>query len=178
MLVKAWRFITIILASLSMAMAFCHLLEMPPRLGWDASLWVGATVTGNVFRLFGTVGAVIETGAWIAAVVLAFLLRRHGPTAFRLTVAGAVLFVSAFVAWWVFVFPVNTEIANWTVETVPADWTEWRAQWEYAHAARAVLQLLGLGALVLSVVVETPSEDRLRDRASWSGHRAPVDRAG
>jgi hypothetical protein len=64
MLMKTWPLITIILASLSMGMAFCHLLEMPPRLSWDASLWVETTVTGNVFRLFGTIGAAIETGAW------------------------------------------------------------------------------------------------------------------
>ena len=49
MLVKAWRFAAVMLAALTMALAFCHLMEMPPRLGWDASLWVGSTVRGGVF---------------------------------------------------------------------------------------------------------------------------------
>jgi hypothetical protein len=31
-----------------------------------------------------------------------------------------------------------------------------RNQWEYTHAARAVLQVIALGALVLSIIVETP----------------------
>ena len=31
-----------------------------------------------------------------------------------------------------------------------------RDQWECAHAARAVLQIVALGALVFSVLMETP----------------------
>jgi hypothetical protein len=31
-----------------------------------------------------------------------------------------------------------------------------RARWEYGHAAGFVVQLLGLAALIASVVVETP----------------------
>jgi len=60
----------------------------------------------------------------------------------------------------VFVSPVNEEMANWTVETVPADWTAWRSQWESGHAARALLLIAGLSALVVSVIVETPRQDR------------------
>jgi Domain of unknown function (DUF1772) len=166
MLLQAWRFITIMLASLSMAMAFCHLLEMPPRLGWDASLWVGTTVTGNVFGLFGTVGAAIETLAWVAAVVLAYLVRQRAVITRWLTLSGAALYVLAFAAWWAFVFPVNREIATWTPGTQPQDWSAWRAQWEYAHAARAVLQIAGLAALVLSVLVEVPTNDQLARTSS------------
>jgi hypothetical protein len=158
MLVKTWRFGALILASLSMALAFCHLLEMRPRLAWDAPLWIAATVTGNQFRLFGSVGAAIETLAWIGAVVLAVLVRHRQPASFRLTITGAALLVLAFLVWWAFVFPVNVEMTGWTPQQFASDWTAWRAQWEYAHAVRAVLLILGLSALLLSVVVETPEE--------------------
>jgi anthrone oxygenase-like protein len=167
MLVKTWRFCALILAALSMAMAFCHLLEMPSRLAWDAPLWIANTVTGNVFRLFGSVGAAIETLAWIAAMALAILIRHRQPTSFRLTVAGAALLVLAFVVWWAFVFPVNVEMASWTPQQFPSDWAAWGAQWEYAHAARAVLLIGGLSALVLSVVVETPVEPVPARRPDW-----------
>jgi Anthrone oxygenase len=158
MLVKTWRFCVLILASLSMAMAYCHLLEMQPRMTWDAQLWIAVTVTGNVFRHFGGIGAVIETLAWIAAVVLAVLIRHSQPTSFRLTVAGAVLLMLAFVVWWAFVFPANLEMARWTPQQFPSDWAAWRAQWEYGHAARAILLIGGFIALMLSVVVETPED--------------------
>ncbi|WP_156917642.1 hypothetical protein [Salinarimonas rosea] len=149
---------TILLASLSMGMAFCHLLEMPARFGWDAELWVGTTVVGEVFALFGTVGAAIETGAWIAAVALALMVRNRSGATFITSAAGAAFLVAAFVAWWAFVFPVNAEMSGWTVASLPENWEAWRAQWEYAHAGRAVLLLAGLGGLVLSVVLETPRE--------------------
>jgi hypothetical protein len=35
---------------------------------------------------------------------------------------------------------------------LPANWQELRAQWEYSHAARAILYVLALGALTLSVL--------------------------
>ena len=63
-----------------------------------------------------------------------------------------------------FIAPVNAKIATWTPGTIPADWTWRRSQWEYTHAVRAILEILGLSALVLSILVETPSQ-RPRRRA-------------
>lgn len=42
------------------------------------------------------------------------------------------------------------------VYTLPANWMTRRDQWECAHAARAVLQIVALAALVFSVLMETP----------------------
>ena len=81
---------------------------------------------------------------------------------FRLTGADAALFALALATWSSVVFPVNTEMATWPSDGVPADWSAWRARWEYGHAARAVLQIGGLASLLLSVIIETPSEERLR----------------
>ncbi len=58
----------------------------------------------------------------------------------------------------------NREIFQWTPQSVPADWTRVRNQREYSHIARFVLQLIGFGAFLLSALVETPAEDRLRNR--------------
>jgi hypothetical protein len=43
-------------------------------------------------------------------------------------------------------------------ESVPAVWMRLRTRWEYGHVAGFVVQLVGLCALVLSVLVETPKE--------------------
>ncbi|MGE0821230.1 MAG: hypothetical protein AB7G75_10315 [Candidatus Binatia bacterium] len=154
MFLTSWRFLTIMLTALTTGMAFCHLLEMPARLTWNATLWVTTTVPGGLYRLFGTVGAVIDVGSWLTAVILVVLVR-HRPAAFRWTLAGAGLLVTAHILWWLFVFPVNTEIATWTIESVPANWEQWRAQWEYTHAIRAILQILGVAALLWSALLET-----------------------
>jgi hypothetical protein len=137
--------------ALSMGMALCHLLEMPAKMMYDGALWL--TLLQTLDGTFGTIGAFIEVSAVVTAVVLAFLVRRHRP-AFGWTLGGALCLVAAHVAWWVWVAPVNATMAPLTPETLPADWMRLRDQWEYTHAARAVLQIVALGALVCSLLVE------------------------
>lgn len=152
---KTWRLITIMFTALSMGMALCHLLEMPAKMTYDGALWLRLLQT--LYGAFGTIGAFIEVGAVITAVVLAILVRRRRP-AFGWTLLGALCLVAAHLAWWVWVAPVNATMAPLTPETLPADWMRLRDQWEYTHAARAVLQIIALGALVLSILVETPTD--------------------
>lgn len=152
---RTWRFITILIASLSMAMAFCHLLEMPTRMSFDGRLWL---TTQALYRLFGPpLGAIIEGGAVMTTIILSFLVRQRRP-AFWWTLIGTVSIVVAHVIWWMFINPVNAEVSTWAPDAIPADWMRYRSQWEYTHAARAVLQIIGLSALVISVLVETPRE--------------------
>ena len=83
-------------------------------------------------------------------------MREHGRPGFGLALAAAVLFAASFVLWWVLVYPVNVELAKWVNGPVPADWTKYRAQWEWGHATIAVVELLGFAALVWSVLADTP----------------------
>ncbi len=48
MLVRNWRFVTIMLAALTMGMALCHLLEMPAKMTYDGALWLTLLLTGRV----------------------------------------------------------------------------------------------------------------------------------
>jgi uncharacterized membrane protein len=134
-----------------------HLLELPQRMQFDQQLWVRVTVIENVYKLFGSVGAVFEVTAILTAIVLAFLVRKHGST-FYWTLGGAILLVLAFVSWIMFVLPMNAEFAQWGTNPIPADWTRYRDQWEYAHAVNALIKIVGLSLLVISVLVETPKK--------------------
>jgi len=69
-----------------MGMALCHLLEMPAKIAYDGALWL--TLLQTLYRTFGTIGAFIEVGAVVTAVVLVFLVRRRWP-AFGSTLGGA-----------------------------------------------------------------------------------------
>jgi hypothetical protein len=153
--IQTWRFITLMLASLSLSPSMAHLLEMPQRMKFDQQLWVQVTVFENVYRLFGSVGAVFEVGAILAAIVLTTLVRKH-CSGFYWTLAGTLLLVLALVSWILFVAPMNAEFAQWLTNPVPVNWTRYRDQWEYAHAINAVIKLLALSLLVLSVLIEVP----------------------
>jgi hypothetical protein len=43
-------------------------------------------------------------------------------------------------------------------ETVPALWMQLRERWEYGHATGFVVTLVGISLLVISILVDTPSE--------------------
>ncbi len=155
--IRSWRFITLMLASFSLSLSMTHLLELPQRMQFDQQLWVRVTVVENVYKLFGTVGAVFEITAILTAIVLAFLVRKHGST-FYWTLGGAIVLVLAFVSWIMFVAPMNAEFAKWLTNPVPVDWTRYRDQWEYAHAVNAFIKIMGLSLLAISVIVETPKK--------------------
>ena len=154
MLIRAWRWLTIMLTALSLVPALAHLLEMPAKMTYDGTLWL--RLQQSLYGAFGTFGGAFEVGAVITTIVLVILVRDRRP-AFGWTLLGAVCVVAAHVAFWIWLAPVNATIAATAPGTLPADWMGLRSQWEYTHAARAVLQIIALGALVFSVVGETPA---------------------
>jgi hypothetical protein len=155
MLLKTWRFITLILTALLMGMTFCHVLEFPAKMQYAATLYL--TLHRTLYVAFGppNVGVFIEAGAILATVVLVFLVHQRRP-AFWLTLLGAVSLAAGLVVYFVFVEPANVAMKSMALDTPPADWTQWRVQWEYGHAAHFVSHIIGFSALVLSVVLEAP----------------------
>jgi Domain of unknown function (DUF1772) len=161
MFLKTWRLITIIFAALTMGTAYCHVLELPAKMGYDGSLYT--MINQSLYWGFGHIGGFIEGATvFLAAPILSFLVRKQQP-AFQWTLAGTICLALAFVVFLVFTEPMNREIFQWTSQSGPADWTQVRNQWEYSHATRFVLQLIGLGALLISILVEIPIE-HFRDR--------------
>jgi hypothetical protein len=117
---NAWRFITLVLAALAIGAPLAHVLEMPVRRTYDPALYV--TVTHTLYRYFGIVGAMIEVGAVVGAVVWAAGLgrsRTSAVSAHRWVVAGAACLVLAHVLFWLLVNPVNQAFAAWTPTAVP-----------------------------------------------------------
>jgi hypothetical protein len=153
--IRIWRFITLMLAAFSLSLSMTHLLEMPQRMQFNQQLWVRVTVVENVYKLFGTVGAGFEITAILTAIILTLLVHNRGSTLYW-TLGGAILLVLAFVSWIVLIAPMNAEFAKWLTDSIPADWTRYRDQWEYAHAVNAVIKIMGLSSLAISVLVEIP----------------------
>ena len=156
MVLKGTRFVAIMLAALTLGLGFCHLMQLPSRMGWDQYLWVGSTVQGGLYNLFGSVGAVIFVATVIALALLAYFTREHGRPGFPLALSAALLFTLAFVLWWMLVYPVNVELAKWVTGPVPADWTDYRARWEWGHAITALTEFLSFAALIAAVLADTP----------------------
>ncbi len=155
-LIRYWRLLTIMLTALSFGPALGHLLELPAKMTYEGPLWL--KVSQTLYATFGTVGAVFEVGAVVATVVLAMMLWQRRP-AFQWTMVAAVCVVASHAAFWIWLAPVNATIAALTTETLPSNWVGLRNQWEYTHATRAALQFIALGALVVSILIETSHRD-------------------
>jgi hypothetical protein len=157
-LLSVWRLLTIMLTALSLGPAFAHLLELPAKVTFDGALWL-ELLHALYPPAFGTPGALFEVSAVVTAIGLTILVCQcQRRPAFVWTLVGTLFLAASYAAFWVWVAPVNEAMALLTPETLPANWMDLRNQWEYTHAARAGLQLIGLGALVFSVLVEIPSE--------------------
>jgi hypothetical protein len=156
MLLKTWRFVTIVLAALALTMESAHVLELPQKMHYDAQMY--AAVNATLYRYFAIVGGVYQVGSIVVAAVLAFSVRKRRPS-FRWTLTGAGCLLLAFAVWLTVVAPVNSQVARVfqaAPASVPAVWMRLRNRWEYGHAAGFIVQLVGFCALVLSVLVETP----------------------
>jgi hypothetical protein len=154
MSIRAWRFATLLLAALSLTMESAHVLELPQKLQYDAQMY--SAVNTSLYRYFAIVGAFYQLGSILAALVLAYRLRMDKT--FGWTAAGACGLVLAFVAWLAVVAPVNAEVAEalrTAPESVPALWQTLRLRWELGHALGFLLQLVGVGALIWSVLLDT-----------------------
>jgi hypothetical protein len=157
MLIRTWRFLTLMLVALSLAPAFAHLLEMPAKMTYEGSLWV--VLLQTLYVQFGTIGAAFEVGAVITSLTLVFMLR-HQPATLIWAAIGASCMVVAHAVFWIWVYPVNVALVPASPGDLPPHWQSLRNQWEYAHATRAVLQVVALASLLCSVLVETPMRRR------------------
>jgi hypothetical protein len=154
MALRSLQFAALLLSALSLTMESAHVLELPQKMQYDAQMY--AAVNTTLYRYFAIVGGVYQIGSIVAALILVFMLRKQGA-AFRWAAGGALCLVLAFLVWLAVVAPVNGQVAEAlrvAPGSVPALWMELRGRWEGGHAAGFILQLVGLGALIWSVLAE------------------------
>ncbi len=132
-------------------MTFCHVMEIPGKLRLGGAAWL--TVQHNLYFAFGVVGAAIELLSILLTWVVVFLVRRR--PAFFWTLGAALCVTAGLVGWFLMVAPMNAALSGWTAETLPADWTSYRNQWEAGHAMHAAFFGLGFSALVVALLAET-----------------------
>lgn len=72
--------------------------------------------------------------------------------AFFLATVGFLLFVVALVVTLVVNVPIDNEIKQWTLTTLPSDWEAIRDRWEFYHALRTFASLAGLACAFASAL--------------------------
>jgi hypothetical protein len=64
--------VAVVLAALTMGLAFAHTLELPQKLDYDAATW--NQIQHTLYRYFAVIGGPLEVATIIAAVVFAVRL--------------------------------------------------------------------------------------------------------
>jgi hypothetical protein len=99
---------------------------------------------------------IVLFGALAANLAHTIVLRRLGRS-FGYALASFLSIAANLVIFFVWTFPTNQATNNWTV--VSANWNELRSQWEYSHAANAVVTFAALICVVIAVLRQ-PSRAR------------------
>jgi peptidoglycan/LPS O-acetylase OafA/YrhL len=97
--------------------------------------------------LFGVVAF-----AALLLTLLHAILRRRKRMVLIMSLAAFACMVATQVIFWMFTYPVNVASRNWTA--MPEHFETARRQWEYSHAASAVLTFLALIAIASAVAVD------------------------
>jgi hypothetical protein len=140
------RFFAVILTALALVPAGAHFFELPNkiRLSQEQYFTVQGIYRGWAlfgFVLFGAIGANLVNAN----------LNQDEPAAFWFALLASLLMVASLAIFSIWTYPVNQATANWTV--APANWARLRTQWEYSHAANAVMTFLALCAVATSLLV-------------------------
>lgn len=148
--------ITLVLAGLSLAPSYAHVLEALPRLTvWPAELWRETTVFHRQFEWFAWIGGPTDVASILAASWLAYLLRHRRP-ALWWALAGAAFLAAGLAAWFGLVSPANDVLASWKPGPIPETFEAIRTRWEAGHVAVAVLKLCGFVLLCMAVARQAP----------------------
>jgi len=144
--IRKWLYlVAFVFVALALGPALAHLFALPNKIGLDEARYFTVQQIYAGWALLG----IVVIGALLSTLALAVALRRdRGPALWALV--AFLCLAGTQLIFWSFTFPANQATVNWT--EIPASWQALRVQWEYSHAASAVLNLAAMIALALSVL--------------------------
>lgn len=139
------RFCSLLFAALAFAPAAAHLLELLNKIGLPRDEYL---IVQQIYRGWALLGLVV-LGALVSTFALA-MLTRHRRVEFVPALVATLCIVGTQAVFWTITFPANQATGQWTM--LPEGWEALRMQWEYSHAASALLNLTALIAVIVSVL--------------------------
>lgn len=138
-------FLSLLFGALAFVPAGAHLAELPNKMTLSGADYF---IVQQIYRGWALFGIVVF-GALASTLALTWRLRQV-RSAFTPALIAFLCIAGTQIVFWSLTFPTNRVTDNWTM--MPADWASLRAQWEYSHAASAILNLGAVVALIVSVI--------------------------
>jgi hypothetical protein len=140
---KVVQFLALALTALALVPSGAHLFELPNKINLAAEQYF---IVQNIYRGWSLFGAVL-IGALIANLALALFLRGRGMP-FVLALFAFLCIGLTLVVFFIWTYAANQATNNWTM--IPDNWEQLRREWEYSHAANAVVTFAAFCAVALS----------------------------
>jgi hypothetical protein len=140
---KVVQFLALALSALALVPSGAHLFELPNKINLAAEQYF---IVQNIYRDWSLFGIAL-IGALIANLALALLLRGRGAP-FVLALFAFLCIALTLVVFFIWTYPANQATNNWTM--IPDNWEQLRRDWEYSHAANAVVTFAAFCAVALS----------------------------
>jgi hypothetical protein len=138
------RWLALLSTAIAIMPAGAHLFELPNKIGLGQQDYFVVQGIYAGWALFGIVlfAALAATLAYAVALYVQDRPFAFAAAAFALLLANLGLFFAL-------TFPTNQATQNWTV--APENWESLRAQWEYSHAANALVIFAAFVCLLIAV---------------------------
>ena len=137
------QLLAIVAAALYLVPAGAHLFELPHKMALSTAEYMTVQQIYAGWELFGIVIAIA-----LLATLTNTLLVRADRRAFRWSLVAFLALAATQGVFWVFTYPINVATRFWTIS--PELFEAARRQWEYSHAASALLTFVALVATVYS----------------------------
>jgi len=96
---------------------------------------------------------IVVVGALLGGIVLAIPSRGLHSLSGELAIAGSVGYAAVLAISLSTNVPINNQVARWSVQNPPADWTRIRASWVRFHIVRTLFSLPALACYILACLV-------------------------
>src|SRR5215217_3865884 len=139
------QFLTLVLTALALIPVGAHIFELPNKIGLAKEEYF---VVQGIYRGWALFGVVLFTA--VAMTILMTILSRSSRLSFWLAFAAFLCLAGSTAIFFIWTYPANVTTRNWTF--TPDNWQAWRLQWEYSHAANAIVTFAAFCSAVLSVI--------------------------
>lgn len=148
------RVVAIASVALYLVPTGAHLFELPHTMALSPADYMVAQQVYRGWSLFGIVAFVA-----LLATLLHALMRRGQRAVRVLSLVAFLCCIGTQAIFWIFTYPMNVATNNWT--SVPPHFDAARRQWEYSHAASAVLTFLSLIAIASAIAIDSTPDQRV-----------------
>jgi uncharacterized membrane protein len=154
---KIWQFVNIFLSALVAGVFWGPWLGLsrsiasfPP----ETFLAIGKTMIGNLAPIM----PLLMPAAMVSTLpVLVILYRRRSKAFFPMVVALG-LFITALMVTLIVEVPIDNQIKNWSVASLPENWQQLRDRWEAFHVMRTFASVGGLALMIGSALFVESTE--------------------